>query len=378
MTDYIDINNSAEFDKLCSRTIDGTKRNLKFKKYKFNFNISISETLNVVSFEDCIFNGTTKFYSTFDLNATFKKVVFKGPTTFANSHFKSKTRFHQVSFVDTVNFDNTKFDDLADFWASSFNRTIIFYKTDFLGITVFSRTTFKENVLFTYTLIDKVVIFRGTRFNKGLDLSLSILNGNFNVFDIRLKDFNTVDEIDNEDDYEDSVSESGIIPEKNKRETFKLLKTQLKSQGNNIDSLRYSNLEIATYHKELYREFWKERKYSETFDNYFILQLNAISNKNGKSWVRGILFTIIVAGIFFYLAVLSTDRYCFALNVIDLNDFSDCLKLYFEFLTPTHKVQFLDDFKTTPLTYLVDFLGRAFVAYGIYQTIQAFRKYRSV
>ncbi|MFA9213527.1 MAG: pentapeptide repeat-containing protein [Candidatus Methylacidiphilales bacterium] len=376
MEKYTTILTLEEFDKLATTTQDKSKRNLNFNNCIFNFEIELSENLNSVRFQNCIFKCKTKFASEFGINATFKNVQFKAPTTFANSKFNSKTRFHAVTFEKEVDFDNTKFADLADFWGSNFQKTTIFYKTDFLGVTVFSRTTFNENVLFTYSLIDKVIIFRGTIFKKGLDLSLAILNGNFNVFDIRLGDYST-EEISDEDEYEDSVSDNGIIPEKNKRETFKLLKTQLQSQGNKIDSLIYSNLEIETFHKQLSRQFWREKKIRSTFENYFILVLNSISSKNGRSWLQGIVFTLSIAGLFFYFAILTTDRYSFTFSFPNIEEINDCLKLYFEFLTPTHKVQFLEDLGTNPWTYLLDFAGRAFIAYGIYQTIQAFRKYRS-
>ena len=45
-------------------------------------------------------------------------------------------------------------------------------------------------------------------------------------------------------------------------------------------------------------------------------------------------------------------------------------------MTPTHKVDFLDTEGTSILTYLFDFIGRIFIAFGIYQTVSAFRKYR--
>ncbi len=366
-----------EFMQKASYTNDKSMKNLDFRYCIFDFDIEISEYLNSVNFENCVFKGKTKFASHFKINATFRNVQFKAPTTFANSNFNSKTRFHVVTFEDEVNFDNTKFADLADFWGSTFHRPTIFYKTDFLGVTVFSRTTFNENALFTYSLIDKGIIFRGTIFKKGLDISLAILNGNFNVFDIRLGDFATNENSD-EDQYEVSVSEEGIIPEKNKRETFKLLKTQLENQGNKIESLKFSYFEIETYHKQLSRQFWNEKKIKSTFENYFILFLNSLSNKNGRSWLRGIFFTTIIAGLFFYVAVLTTEKYSFAFSLPQAEDINYCLKLYFEFLTPTHTVQFMDCLGSNPWTYLLDFLGRAFIAYGIYQTIQAFRKFRRV
>lgn len=376
MEKYTTISTINDFNKLATRSLTHSERNLNIDNCIFDFEIELYETLNSVHFQNCIFNCRTNFASEFLNNATFKNVLFKAPTTFANSKFNSKARFHKVTFESDVNFDNTKFIDLADFWGSKFHKTTIFYKTDFLGVTVFSRTTFNENVLFTYSLIDKVVIFRGTIFKRGLDLSLAILNGNFNVFDIRLGDYSTA-LISDEDEYEDSVSYKGIIPEKNKRETFKLLKTQLRNQGNKIDSLIYSNLEIETYQKQLSRQFWVEKKMKATFENYFILCLNSLSSKNGRSWLQGIAFTFSISGIFFYFAILTTDRYFFAFDFPNIEEMNECLKLYFEFLTPTHKVQFLDDLGTNPWTYILDFAGRAFIAYGIYQTIQAFRKYGS-
>jgi len=379
MTTKTIIENEDDFRK-CNRLPDVDGRNLNFINFTFDCDIVIQKGNNnhfTATFEDCIFNKSVKFNTVFEYDVTFRNVVFNGPTSFMNCKFKSKVRFHSVVFKNEVNFDNTKFDNLADFYGSVFYKPVIFYKTDFIGTTVFSRTTFKENVLFTYTLFEKLVIFRGAVFKKGLDLSLSLIIGNINVFDIRLNDFYSKKKIESEDDYEDCVSESGIIPDKNKRETFKLLKLQLQNQGNNIDSLKYANLEIETYRNQLNRELFKEKKIKSTLENYLILALNSLSNKNGKSWSRAILFTILTAVVFFYLAVISTDKYDFEFNFLSKADFYLNMKLFFDFLTPFHKTQFLDEFGTTPITYLIDFIGRALIGYGIYQTIQAFRKYKS-
>ena len=376
MTEYTEINNKIEFDKLITYTYDKSLKNLEFSHYKFLFPINISETLNSVSFNNCIFTEDVQFSSTFNLDATFRQTIFEKIADFSNCHFKGKTRFHTIEFKETANFHNTKFDDLSDFWGSKFFQPIIFYKTDFLGITVFSRTEFKENVLFTYSLINKIIIFRGTIFNKGLDLSLTILNGNFNVFDIRLDNFNSEDQNYNEDDYDDFVPESAVIPEKNKRETFRLIKKQLQNQGNQIDSLIYSNLEIKTYYKQLKRQVFKEFKIKNRIQNYIILELNYLSNKNGKSWFRAIVFTFTIGFLFFYLSIISTNNYSIGWDNISWDNFNECIKLYFTFMTPTHKVEYLDYLGSTSLTYVSDFIGRTFIAYGIYQTIQAFRKFK--
>jgi hypothetical protein len=52
------------------------------------------------------------------------------------------------------------------------------------------------------------------------------------------------------------------------------------------------------------------------------------------------------------------------------------LKYFLEFLNPTHKFDYIQEDGLTTRFYLFDFIGRIFVGYGIYQFIQAFRKYK--
>ncbi len=46
-------------------------------------------------------------------------------------------------------------------------------------------------------------------------------------------------------------------------------------------------------------------------------------------------------------------------------------------MTPTHKIEYLENEKPKTFFYTWDFFGRAFVSYGIFQTIQAFRKFKT-
>ncbi|HEX4849381.1 MAG TPA: hypothetical protein VFV08_01180, partial [Puia sp.] len=50
-------------------------------------------------------------------------------------------------------------------------------------------------------------------------------------------------------------------------------------------------------------------------------------------------------------------------------------KYFFRFFIVTHDLDFMGAYNPTALSYLVDTVGRIVIGYGIYQTIQAFRKY---
>lgn len=315
-----------------------------------------------------------------------------------NSKMKGKVRFHNCRFHKNTSFSNTTFEDLADFWNSTFYKKVIFYKTDFMDTVVFSATTFKQNVLFTYTLIKQLIILRGTKIDKGIDLSLAIIAGNLSVFDFKLDNYPVIDinpfvkeNIRNrtfentkekervfkeiyEHKYEESVSIDAEIPIPNKRETFRIIKRYHESQSNIIESLPFKILEKETLRIELLQ-------FKNSFINLvnrFILWLNKKSNNYGVEFGRGLFFTAIVGLLFFILSIITTENYYFTINPFEWSSdtFLKSVKYYFISLNPTHKYTYLDDEAPKTAFYVWDFLGRIFVGYGIYQTIQAFRKFR--
>ena len=329
-------------------------------------------------FDKAVFKMGTYFNGTvFENNTTFTDTVFEQKVSFLNSHLDGKIRFYRTLFKGDTNFDNSKFKDLADFWNATFYHKTIFHKTDFWETTVFSTTTFKENVLFTYTLINKLVIFRDTNFEKGLDLSLAIISGQISIFNINLSDFMDVKDTNDVEEFENNVSEKGVITRKNKRETFRILKMQLMSIQNNIDALHYYSFEMKSFEKQLHQDIFENKLYKNSLPNYLVLKLNRFSNKNGTSWLRGIVFTSLVGYLFFYLSIIATENYVVGFQNFNIDDFEKCFKYFFIFMLPTHNINYMDVENPTWLFYVIDFLGRIFVSYGIYQTIQAFRKYKS-
>lgn len=360
-----------------------------------------------IKVQDCYFRKQLKLNDYHD-HITFTKCEFEGNLIAEDSKFEGKVRFRECDFIGDVNFRNATFEELADFWRSTFYEQIIFYKTDFLGTAVFSAATFKQNVLFTYTLIEKLLLFRGTKFNKGLDLSLANLSGSVGVFDISLIDFLSLKGKLTDEEFEDAVSSTGEIPIKNKRETYRILKGYHETNNNHVESIPFRVLEKKTLNVEQRLNLFRARfldltkeerqrlsekekderkekiwpyiieKFRAVF-NLIVLFLNWLSNYYGAAYMQGIIFTLGVGGLFFYFLMLSTPVYEF--GWFDLKILYSNIPNYATFLLPTHKFDFLGPnfLKKSDLSnwfYFWDISGRIFIGYGIYQTVQAFRKFK--
>ncbi|MDC6406323.1 MULTISPECIES: hypothetical protein [Maribacter] len=341
---------------------NNSKQHFSFSNCQFKYLLELVESESNLQFNSCKFNFVDA----------------------ENNYLNGKIRFRECYFYDNVNFRNTTFYDLADFWRSVFYQPTIFFKTEFLGTTVFSATAFKENVLFTYSLIDKLILFRGTKIEKGFDLSTAIRSGEMGIFDFHVKDYKCLNKNLSEETYERAISETAEIPIKNKRETFRILKQEHISQNNVVQSIEYKKLEKETLRNELRIKLVEENKshvlkkakYLEVKLDQFNLWLNKCSNNHGSSYGRAFAFIVLVGWPFFFGSVMATSKYDFYPN-FSLAAFLDGLKYFIQFLLPTHKFDYLGDgVEYGTCFYVFDFIGRLLVGYGIYQFIQAFRKFR--
>lgn len=388
---------------------------IKEKKFKSRFSAFTKDTFR---FEKCHFNGKVTFINNkcklYIQNCKFNEIVWD------DAVFEDKVRFHVCEFRKKVVLNNATFKQLADFWSSTFNERVIFYKVNFEETTVLSACIFNKNILFTYSLIKKLLILRGTTVKKGLDLSLAIIEGKLAIFDFTLGIFKSVKAPFKRGEwletYDGVVADIGDIPTNNKRETYRIIKNQLISQKNTIDATKFSYLESRTHRKEVFSrifnfpnkktfnrisEWYKSTKSESKFRgvlkegfihiirfiydwlsaiaNYILLSLNRLSNRHGTSYVFGIIFTLVFGALFYYLSVTSTSKYELT-YAFDWEIVKENISGYVQFLIPTHRFTYLNEFmKGYTLEsgfYIWDILGRIFIGYGIYQTIQAFRKYK--
>jgi hypothetical protein len=181
-----------------------------------------------------------------------------------------------------------------------------------------------------------------------------------------------------ETEFPTTVISNGQENHRQSQLAFGQISAAFQKQGDTVRSLEYQAREIEAHYKHLSYYHKRERKLSFT---KISLWLNKWSNDFGRSWQRGILFSIVTGMIFFYLLVVTSKTYHVGFPVTIDN------KLFVSFLRFMNPLRFFDlegMFKLdsdrpflylSEWSYLWDFLGRVFVAYGFYQTIQAFRRY---
>lgn len=378
---------------------------------EFNFNVVIPADTLSIRFINCLFNGPVSFSParvTVDEDGDHasaliaeqdpefffnleESIVVKNEIWFSDGcefieqidleevTFNDKFKIHD-SEIDVVKLDNAKFHSLADFWCCKFTKKITFYKTDFNTTVVFSAATFDENVLFTYTLFGGKAIFARTTFLKGFDFSQSIISGDLQFFNLKLSAKNYIAEyLDNDDlEYQNAIDTLHKIPYVNKKETFRILKHSFEKSGNYTSAIDCKFYEYQTFF-ELLNEIKKDGTYNlKNFGNRWILRLNKWSNGYGTNYLMGARFTVFFAALFVSLTLITTSAFKsqWCMCPLDRSLLPEAMEYFVTFLNPVHRLTYLEDLEPSALTYLFDFLGRIVVGYGIYQTVQAFRKYK--
>lgn len=320
---------------------------------------------------NCIFEKPLRFKKcNFAMRADFRNSNFKDEISFDGSRFEQKIRFHSSIFEKTASFNNTTFKDLADFWNATFKSTQQFYLTDFLDVTIFSHVKFKKQVQFIYNKTKKetIISFENAVFNQSLDLSRANFWCRLNFWSVKINYLPTETWLYETDEISVSANVNKEKAYKVLRETYRIIKDVFHKEGNSIEAISFYGREMAAYSKEL--ECSKSNKRLEERTTLFF---NKYSNNFGTSWGRSLLFVLGTTVIFYFL---------FLLFLWDEIYFVPCergrapfIKHFFEFLNIAKW-----DIKPFGITdynysYAVLFIGRIFIGYGYYQTIQAFRKY---
>ncbi|MGN6340494.1 MAG: hypothetical protein ACTHML_06005 [Ginsengibacter sp.] len=200
-----------------------------------------------------------------------------------------------------------------------------------------------------------------------------IYNSNFSNLNFEFAKSQINEIFISETDFPESVHEGNARNYGQGKLAFGQLQTVFQKQGDSVRSYEYLAREIKSYYKQL----------SFLSSNFFTkvnLFLNSISNNFGRNWVQGFLFSFGIALFFFYLLVVSTKEFSFGLPISFQWDFTEP---FLRFMNPLRHFDAEVIFQNTKYSrlslthwsYIIDFLGRIFIAYGYYQTIQAFRKF---
>lgn len=379
-----------DIDKIDTKYLDTANKSknciIKFKNCDFNQAISLKLLNNYeLEFSDnCSFTNveSSRLFNNLTLiDSSIQDIDFEDAIIGSKESKKGKVRFRNCE-LHNINFRNTKFNHLADFWQCTFNKPTTFYKTDFNATTVFSAATFKENVLFTYTSFNDKAIFGRTKFLKGLDISQTIISGELLIFDLSFEYKSYEAEYVGSDNknFQNFIDNQHKIPQINKVTTFQILKNQYAKQGNHIDEVTMRKEE-----KKAFYDLTQSRKedinlISKFYGDRLILWFNRKSNHYKSDFRNGITFTLLVAILFLFLTLATTGAFwnCFFVDCkFDSDVIGFTIKSFINFLNPAHNIDYLNGLKPFyGIPYIFDFLGRIAVGYGIYQTVQAFRKYK--
>lgn len=331
-------------------------------------------------------------------NGTFNKLNFQGITSenfnslnvfsLKNTRVINEFLFHKAN-INKAFFDKSRFDCSVKYDLSKF-KSFSSMETHFKGKVFCTGTCFGKRASFNGCNFDNEVIFircnensvagscnfaasnfsKNSYFNLSFFSSATFANCTFDgVASFKDTSFNDVDFercfFGRGADFANTQYKNGD------RETFRLIKNEILKINNKFESLYYHAKELREYEKDLsYRKRPSEK---------LMLLLNRISTNHGLSWARGLLFTITISVIFFSLYLLCLNTRPFNFGWVSINSFFNACNITFQyfirFITITHDFDFMKDYSPNGINFLIDFTSKIFIGYGIYQTIQAFRKY---
>jgi hypothetical protein len=311
--------------------------------------------------------GKTSFQNSTLTNVLFGENSFLGFSSFKRMHFKFTTEnsrpigatFEFPGFYKNI-FSKVSFSE------SNFMNTFQFENCDFLDTTWFEECENLSNseLKFISCKFEKYSLFDNSKFNK-IEIShskflekASFENLETNSFKIHQVTFAGAGYFD------DLNKNNNLVIEKWDRKTLRAIKRELVNTHNQIDYLRFKAYELKAYKKEVDKSNlrWKDS---------LILYLGEESNNFGLDWTKGITF-IFKWSIFFYINYIIWYAYYLNWNLATENFFVNYLKFInpFSFLKSP-----IEDAENYFLPFFFFMLGKIFVSYGIYQTIQAFRKF---
>lgn len=169
-----------------------------------------------------------------------------------------------------------------------------------------------------------------------------------------------------ESDFPENILINGAKNYAQAQLAFGQLTTAFQKQGDTIRALEYQAREVEAH-------FWGITPWHSDPLTKFNLGLNWLSNDFGRNWLRGVFFSFSVGVIFFVLILMSSCAF-FCIPKIQEN----LVSTFLMFMNPLRFIdleRLFSELKLNNWSYLWDFLGRIAVAYGYYQTIQAFRRF---
>ena len=384
------------------------------------FEIKIANKFSISNCKIDKFN----FFDCLDLNCLIelKYNIFFEVFNFENNHFETgslilydnsflkecifqKNNFYILGFAKTVFKDflaltNNTFskERNADFFICEFQ------KADFSGLENvlfrFSYCNFYNNCLFNdikYYITNEIKI-EDCLFEKNLQFNKT------SIYRLQIKDLKCEEIASFQDTFFDEIqieraifSQGALFDDiqiKNidncDRRTIRTIKLQLQKFDNKIDYNRFRVYEFNAYRKETNHKLKKYKKDINRFSHrkrepiqlkrdLFVLQISEFVSEYGTDWKRALKFTLITGFLFFTSFYILEN---FNLS-IDSNNWEDFVFGYLRFFLIT---DFKNEYYETGesvlkfncfLSLFPFIIGKIAVAFGLYEMIQSFRKFKS-
>ncbi|MBB1194207.1 hypothetical protein DNC80_11090, partial [Flavobacterium sp. SOK18b] len=340
--------------------------NIKHMKGKFDFlgntlgkdnNISLfqdSTITNVLFGKNSFSSFTTYKRVTFNTSAYLKPVgsAFEFPGFYKNTFVKIS--FSQSKFTGTFQFENCDF--LSTTWfencKNSNHSKLKFVACEFKGFSLFNKSK-----------IDFLDIDRCT-----FDKSSSFTDAEFNtlkLFEVKFGGGAYFDEMKI-----NKVLDKSYLKDKSKildwKRTLRAIKQELQKTENKIDFNTYRNYELAAHYKEL--------KLLKNFKDTSILWATKWSSNFGN-WFWAFWFTIL-SGLLWYSILYRIENS----GSFDFEKTNEFFVGAFRFFLVTDFLNPLENDRTYLLngwSWLIFIMGKIFIAFGIYEMIQSFRKFKA-
>ena len=347
----------------------------------------------VIFNQDANFNGVT-----FNHNPIFKNSIFNQNANFINSTFNQNIYFINSIFNQNANFINSTFNQNIYFINSIFNQNANFTNSTFNQNIYFEASTFESKISFKSAIFEKTMRFRYINLNDKShisfrDINYDIKNNKFienenskiEIINTAIKgriEFDNV-AIDKIDFKGTIVIGTGVIStdELNVQKyatwkTARFLKHEAYKISNTIEALKYKAIEKELYTTELKG---KKDKSVKDYGEIFSLWISKISNDHGQDWIRAVLFTLI-SGFFFFSLSVATGVFDYVyytvsdMNIFFMNYLNYIIPTNFDLIKCVNTDMNIFNLILFAIFYL---LGKISVGYGIFEIIQAFRKYNT-
>jgi len=308
---------------------------LHFKVYKFNELEINNANINSLTFDTIIKSDSAIYLQNFNLNQLEFTENFKNEGTFSISQVKATNTIHHS--------DNDKA-------PINLPSQLSFYKSD-MGTAIFLDTLFDS--------FDKIVLHRS---------KLNNISTSHGHFPLKTKHPHKIfsDKVEEENEPVQYLTDNTELAE-----TYNHLQLAMQKQGNRTWAFKY----YAEY-MEWYRREQKEKKNCAQF---ITLSLNKISTNYGASWIRSFLLTLALGLIFFFAYIMFLPDIKVGFDYLTWPHIKESIayfsRYYFDFIIPTHKIDFIKEYDAGFWSALIDIVSRIFVGYLIYQTIAAFRQF---